>query len=94
MALLDVIDAIDQLRQRAFPSTGLTNDGDSLAWFSAERDVFQDGSVAIAEGDILEDDLAAHLLAVAVLVLVEFSLLAQYGENALRSRYAQLDEVE
>src|SRR5581483_151056 len=69
--LIDIVDAVDQLCERTFARARLTDDSDSLPWLRVKRDVFQDGCVTIAEGDVLENDVAAYLLVIAALVLVQ-----------------------
>ena len=92
--LVHIVDAIDQLGQRALARAGLPDDGDGLARLGAERDVFEHGCAAIAEADMLEDDFAAHLPAIAALVLVQFGLFLQNSQDAPRAGDAQLHQVK
>ena len=46
---IHIVDAVDQLGQRALTRAGLADDGHGLARFGAEGDVFQHGRIAIAE---------------------------------------------
>ena len=87
MALVNVINAVDELRQCTFARACLPHNGNSLAWFSPEGDIFQNGSVAIAKGDIFKDDLSAHFCAIAILVFVELCLFLQNCENTIGSCY-------
>src|SRR5579859_2950064 len=92
--LIDIVDAVDQSGERAFARAGLTNDGNGLPRQRVERDVFQHGRLAIAECDVLEDDVAAYLLAIAALVLVQFGLFFQNHQDTPRARHAQLHQAE
>src|SRR6266481_7001985 len=93
-SFIDIIDAVDQLGEGAFASAGLTNDSDRLPRKRVERDVFQDGGIAIAEADVLEDDVASYLLAIAALVLVQLGLFFQDHQDAFRARHAQLHQAK
>ena len=72
--IIDIVDAVDQFRERAFACACLADNGDSLSWFCMERDIFQDGCSAIAKGNMLEHDIAPHHLIVTALILVQFGL--------------------
>ena len=89
-----VVGAVDQLGQRTLARAGLPDDGDGLPWRSAERDVLEDRVLAVAETDVLEDDLAFDRRAISRLVLVEFGLLAHDRQDALGAGDAKLDEDE
>src|SRR5579883_2994212 len=91
---IHVVDAVDQLRQRTLARAGLADNGDGLPRLGAERDVFQHGHLAIAEGDVLKDDLTAHLLCVAALVLAQFRLFAQDGQDAPGPGDAELQQAK
>src|SRR6266487_1214967 len=94
---IDIINAIDQLRERALASPRLSHDGDGLSWLRMERDIFQHGHAAIAECDVLEHDVTMHpsiAPAIPRLVLVQFRLLFQDLQDAFRPRDAQLHQAE
>src|SRR5579872_86692 len=91
---VNIIDAVHELGERAFTGTRLANNGDGLPWFGVEGDVFQHGRVAVAERDVVKDDVAAHLTTVAIFVLIEFRFLFQDVEYATRTGDTQLHQVQ
>src|SRR5207244_487074 len=55
-ALIDIVDAVNQLRQSAFARPRLANNRNGLARLGAEGDIFQNRCSAVAERHVLEND--------------------------------------
>src|SRR5579875_600326 len=92
--LVHIVDAIDQLRQAALSGAGLPYDSDGLPRLRVKRDILQYRRPTVAEGDVLEDDIAAHLFMIALLVLIQFGLLLHQVQDAPRPGDPQLNQVE
>ena len=61
-ALVDVVEAAEQVDDRGLARAALADDADPLAGLDLEGDVLEDRLVAVvAEGDVLEDDVALHV---------------------------------
>ena len=110
VAALNVIEAVDEVRDRRLARTGRADEGDLLAGLGIEREVFQHRLVRIiGEVDVVEADVALqrHMCAVrldpvevAALArqrdgaLVDLGRGVQHVENALRTGQRQHDGVE
>src|SRR5947209_5732781 len=57
-SLINIIDTIDQFRERTFARASLPNNSDRLTRFGMEGDVFEHGSAAITKRYMLEHDVA------------------------------------
>ena len=62
LAVGDVVEPVDEVRDGGLACAGRTDEGELLAWLGVERDVVQDGLLrVIAEVDAVETDVAAQL---------------------------------
>ena len=94
VAVVYIIDAVDQLDQRALARAGLADDRHGLARLDAKGDIVQHRLGPKAEGDVVEDHLALHVLAVACPVFVQLRLFTHELENALGPGQPQLHQRE
>ena len=91
-ALVDIIDAGDQLGQRALAGAGFADDRDRFARCGAERDVVQDRIAAVAERDIVEDDLAGDRAQRDRLRSRRARSLHRSGQDSAGADNAELDQ--
>src|SRR5665811_739925 len=93
---IDVEHAVDQACQAAFAGAGFADDRQSFAGFRAEADIGEHWPLLflIGEGDIVEHQLASHVVAVSPGVLVELGFLRNDGEDATRRRESHLHHRE
>ena len=62
LALLDIVEAVDEVRDGRLTCAGGADEGDFLAWAAVQVDIVQDDLLLIvAEVDILKDDIALQL---------------------------------
>ena len=70
LALLDIVEAVDEVRDGRLACTGGADEGNLLAWAAVQVDIVQDDFLLIvAEVDILKDDISLQfgILGLAVI---------------------------